>query len=179
MAITAATSSYDRIIRSSANNGKSLFEDGKAGVSSSSTWYQGDLLCYDTSSNILRVVAATSDAATFVGIADNQVASGVLYGPYQGLTPVDAAQKSPGFVGPKYGVSANMIANTGDTFVFGAKVYLLNGGTTQQVTVTDPGDHNYIGIYVGSGLTSAAAGALVPCLLGARYPAASAAGLNF
>jgi len=169
MAISAATSSVDRIIRSKANNGKSLFEDGKAGVSSSSTWYQGDLICYDTSSHILRVVASTADAANVVGIADNQVSSGKLYSPYAGLTNVDAAQVSPGFVGPKYGVVASMKLHTGDTLAFGQKVYLSDGDDTQTVGASAVG--SVIGMYVGSGITSAPAGSQVPVLIYANYPA--------
>jgi hypothetical protein len=179
MAISSYGSSVDRIIRSSANNGKSLFEDGKSGVISTTTWYQGDLLCYDTSTNVIRQVAATTDAATILGIADNTVILGQLNSPYAGLTLTNSTQSTPGFVGPKYGVSASLICHTGDTLVFGQKMYLVDATNTQTVSGTDPGDHNYIGLYMGPGLTSAPALTLVPVLLGARYPAATATGLNF
>lgn len=171
MAISAATSSVDRIVLSQSNNSKSLFNSGKAGVSSSISWQQGDLVCYDTSTFLLRVVAATSDAANIVGIADNRILNGQLYSPYAGLTNVDAAQVSPDFVGPKYSVVAQMKLHTGDTLVFGQKVYLVDGADTQTVGATDPGDHNYVGIYMGSGITSAPAGSQVQVLIIARYPA--------
>lgn len=170
MAISAATQNADRIVRSAANNGKSLFEDGKVAVSSSSSWYQGDLICYDTSSKILRVVAATGDAASIVGVADNQVVSGQLNSPYAGLTPVNAAQVSPGFVGPKYGVVAGMKLKTGDTVAVGDKVYLADGQDSQTVSVTDPGDGLFVGICVSAGVTSAPAGTVISCRLLARYP---------
>jgi len=170
MAISAATYSVDRIIRSKANNGKSMFEDGKSVCNSSSTWYQGDLICRDATSGCLRVIAATTDAATLVGIADNQVSSGKLYSPYNGLTYVDAAQVSPGFVGPKYGVVASMKLNTGDTLIPGQKVYSCDATDTQTVTATVAGSS--VGIYVGSGVTSAPAGTLVPVLIQANYPQA-------
>lgn len=176
MAITAATSSVDRIIRG--GPGKSIFDDGKAAISSSSSWYQGDLICFDTSAHILRVVAATGDAVTFVGIADNQVISGQLSGPYDGLTAVNAAQVTPGFTGPKYGVSAQMILKTSDAFVMGAKVYLCNVDS-QTVSSVDPGDANHVGIFVGpSAVASAAAGQQGAILIGCRYPNGTGGTLN-
>jgi hypothetical protein len=178
MAITASTLSVDNIVRG--GPGKSLFEDGKT-VAGSSTWNQGDLVCFDTSSHSVRVVAATGDAVTIVGVADNNVISGKLVGPYTGLTQVDAAQSSPGFVGPKYGVTARLKLHTGDAFVLGCKVYLSDGDDTQTVTSTAP-DANYIGIFVGSGgsaVASAAADQLGDILIGARYPSATGTGLNF
>ena len=63
-----------------------------------------------------------------------------------------------------------MKLKTGDTLVFGQRMYLADGLDTQSVSGTDPGDHNYIGIYTGSGITSAPAGSVVPVLLNARIP---------
>ena len=178
MAILASTLSVDAIVKK--GPGESLFENGQDAVSASSTWYQGDLMCFDTSSNILRVVAATTDAVTLVGIADNTVIGGKLLGPYAGLTATDAAEKGPGFAGPKYGVIASLVLKTGDALAVGAKVYLADGLDTKSVSATDPGDHNYIGIYQGpAAISSATAGQKINVLLGARYPAATAAGLVF
>jgi len=178
MAITAATASVDRIVRG--DSGKTLFQSGKSATSSSSSWKQGDLLYFDTSNHIINVVSATGNAATILGIADNAVTSGKLVGPYDGLTAVDAAQVTPDFVGPKYGVVASMILKTSDAFNIGSKVYLTNGGTSQTVTVTDPSDGNYIGIFVGpAAVASAAAGQQGYILIGSRYPQATATGLNF
>lgn len=178
MAITATTSGNDRIVFG--DSGRSLFNTGKSAVTSSSNWYQGDLIYFDTSNHILNVVAATGNAATFVGIADNTVQSGKLVGPYTGLTLTNSAEVTPGFVGPKFGVVANMILNTGDNFVIGGKVYLTDTQSSQTVTITDPSDHNYIGIFVGpSAVSSAAAGQQGWCLLGARYPNATGTALYF
>lgn len=176
MAISASTSGYDSIILS--GPGKSLFENGKV-AAGTSTWNQGDIMCFDTSTHVIRAVAATGDAVTLIGVADNSVVSGKLLGPYTGLTATNAAEVGPGFAGPKYGVVANPILNTGDAFAIGAKVYLIDALSCQTVSSTDPGDHNYIGIYQGPAVTSAAAGQKGPVLIGARYPSATATGLVF
>lgn len=172
MAITAATAAYDAIVRR--GPGKSVFEDGKAATTSSSTWLQGDLICLDTSGHYLRRVAATGDYSTFVGIADNSVTSGKLAGPYDGLTAVDAVTSGPGFCGPKYGVVASLKLKTSDAFNIGDKVYLCNGSDTQTVTSTDPGSSDYIGIFQGpANVASAAAGQRGHILVVAQYPAIS------
>lgn len=172
MAISAATSAM-RLTRGG-STAKSLFEDGKAATTSSSTWNQGELICMDSSGHYLRRVAATTDADTLVGMSDNVIISGKLAGPYDGLTAVDAAQVSPGFVGPKYGATAQVTLNTGDTVTPGAKLYLVDGADTATVSVTDGGGSghtgSYVGIYLGSGVTSAAAGTQIPMLVGARWP---------
>ena len=174
MSIASTGFGVDRISRQ--DEGKSLFDEAKNAVTSSQTWYQGDLMCFDTSLNVIRAVSATADAATFIGIADNTVLNGQLLGPYTGLTPVDGAQVSPGIVGPKYGCWANMKLNVGDVFTVGAKVYLSTD--TQTVTVTNPGDGNYIGIFMDPGLT-AVSGSTGNVLIGARYPSATGTGLVF
>lgn len=178
MAISAAGSNADRIVRG--DNGQTLFDEGKWACDASSTWNQGDLIMFNTTAHALRRVAATGDALTCVGIADNVVTGGVLAGPYDGLTAVNAAQVSPGFVGPKFGCVASMKLKTSDALNIGNKVYLVDGGDSQTVTVTDPGDGNYIGIFVGpAAVASAAAGQQGQIKIGARFPAATGTGLNF
>lgn len=177
MAISAATVGKDNIVRK--GPGRTIFEELKPLVSASSTWLQGELLCFDTSSHIVRRVAATGDAATLLGVSDNAVTSGKLAGPYDGLTAVDAAQVSAGIVGPKFGVEVQLKANTGDAFTAGCKVYLIDATDTMTVSVTDPSDHNYVGVYVGPAISSAAAGQLITVLVGARYPAGTGAALIF
>jgi hypothetical protein len=181
MSISASSGNNDLIVRG--GPGESLFEDGRAAVvvgSTAATWNQGDLMCFDTGALTLRPVSATGDGVTFVGVADNAVTNGQLNSPYQGLTPVDASQKGPGFVGPKYGVTARLLLHVGDSFTIGAKVYLSNGDNTQTVTVTDPGDHNYVGIFVGLvPVTSAVAGQTGDILIGARYPFGTGAQVIF
>lgn len=172
MAIIVSTTSVDAIVLG--GPGKSVFEDGKAASGATSTWLQGDLICLDTSTHVLRRVAATADSATFVGVSDNVVTAGKLAGPYDGLTAVDASQKSPGFVGPKYGVVAAMTLKTSDAFNIGDKVYLADTLNCQTVSVTDPGDHNYVGIFQGpSAVASATAGQTGNILINSVYPAVS------
>lgn len=182
MSITASTSSTDRVVRK--GPGRRLFESGRS-VSTGQSYYQGDLMCYDSSLNSskggIRVVAATGDGATFIGISDVEVKSGVLKGPYTGLTATDAAEVGPDFGGPVYGVEADLVLKTSDAFVMGGKVYLVDGGDSQTVTSTDPGDHNYVGIFVdpNGSVTSASSGQLGRILVGCRYPAATGGALFF
>lgn len=176
MSITAATTSKDRVYRSDAI--KAMFESALPLLSSAVTFNQGDHCYLDTSGHLIKRVGVTGDAATYLGVAVVAVASGVLVSPYQGLAtsasaaPMDAA-------GPQYGGVFSMVLATGDALTPGAKVYLLDGGTSQQVTVTDPGDHNYVGLYVGSTIASAAAGQEGQIKIGCRYPAATGAALMF
>ncbi len=164
MAITAYGSNVNRIVRD--GPGKTFFESGKSVASSATNWNQGDLVYLDTSAHVLKRVAATGDAATIQGIADNVVTAGRLAGPYDGLTPVNSAQVTPDFVGPKYGVVAELVLLTSDAFYPGVKVYLHEGGNSQMVT--SGADSEYIGIYVGPAVASAAAGQTGFVRLGAR-----------
>lgn len=166
MAITAATSGKNRIFVSVAP--KSEFERAKDVLSSAVTYKQGDLLAFDTSSKILKVVSTTADSANFLGIADNFVTSGKLVGPYTGLTATDAAEAIGQVEGPKYGVIATLKLLSGDAFTPGAKVYLANGADSQTVTITDPSDGKNIGLYQGPALTAGATSE-GPILLGCRY----------
>jgi hypothetical protein len=154
MAITASTSAKNRVYRSDAR--KSFFEDAQSVVSSAVTWYQGDLLYFDDATNLIKVVAATGNAATFLGIADNTVSAGKLVGPYAGLTAVNAAEAISALVGPSFGVEALMKLKSGDVFAPGDKVYLTEGGDSQTVTSTDPGGDLFIGQYQGATVTATA-----------------------
>jgi hypothetical protein len=167
MAITAATSA-DRIVRR--GPGKSLFESGKSASGSTSTWNQGELICLDATTHTLRRIVATADAATLVGISDNVIVAGKLVGPYSGLTATDAAEVGPDFAGPKYGVTASLTLKTGDAFNPGDKVYAADTLTSATVSITDPSDHNHVGIYVGKAITAAIAGQTGPILIGCRVP---------
>lgn len=172
MAISASSGAYDSIVRG--GPGKSVFEDGKAAVSSASTWNQGDFLYLDTTAHVMKSVTATGNAATILGVADCSVTAGKLVGPYDGLTAVNASSQSPGFTGPKYGVVSNKTLKTADAFNIGDKVYLADGLDAQSVSSTDPGDHNYVGIFQGpSTVASAAAGQQGQILIISAYPAVS------
>jgi hypothetical protein len=138
-------------------------------------------MCFDTTALNIRAVTATGDAATLIGISDVQVTSGKLAGPYDGLTAVDASQVGPDFVGPKFGVEADMVLNTGDAFTMGCKVYLKDTTNTQTVSVSNPGDNNYIGLFVDMNgpVTSASAGQVGRILIGCRYPNGTGGTLTF
>ena len=178
MAITASIKNSDPVFRS--DSVKSLFEDGIdfIDMTSTSTWNQGDELCYDTSTHKIRKVAATSDGATVLGLAVQAIVNGVVVGPYTGLA-TSASSALSAIQGPAYGVTALRTLKTGDAFVPGGKVYLADGGDTQTVSSTDPGDGNYIGLFDGPAVSSAAAGQQGTCKIGCRYPAATGAALLF
>jgi hypothetical protein len=165
MAITASTAAKNRVYRSNAR--KSFFEDAQSVVSTAVSWNQGDLLYFDDATNLIKVVAATGNAATFLGIADNTVSAGKLVGPYAGLTAVTAAEAISALVGPSFGVEALMKLKSGDTFNPGDKVYLADGADSQTVTSTDPGDANFIGQYQGAAVTAGSTSEGV-CLLFGR-----------
>lgn len=173
MAISAASTGKNRIYISS--NPRTIFEDAKAVVSSASDWKQGDLLYFDDSANVIKSVTATGNAATFLGIADNSVTDGKLVGPYDGLTAVDAAQAISSLKGPVAGVIAKLKLKASDAFNPGDKVYLADGQDSQTVSVTDPGDANYIGTFVDTAVASAASGQEAQIRLYSRFPALSVA----
>jgi len=177
MAITAGTIAKDRTYRS--DDVKALFEPGVNFLSTSVTFKQGDLLCYDTAAHVLKLVAATGDAATIIGVAQESVTAGVLVGPYTGLSDPTSVALPQAIVGPFYGLTASMILNTGDAFNPGIKVYLVDATNSQTVGVTDPGDGNYVGLYVGPVIASATAGQEGQIKIGCRYPAATGAALQF
>lgn len=153
MAISASTTATNRVFREVRVS--SLFMSAKNAISSAVSWNQGDLLYLDTSAHLIKVVAATGNAATILGVAVNTVISGKLQGPYAGLTAVNAAEAIADLAGPVFGVEALMILNTGDAFVTGGKVYLCNA-TAQTVSSTDPSDANFIGYFTGAATTAAA-----------------------
>lgn len=173
MAITAGTVNKDRVYRGG-GSAKSVFESGLPYVGSGSTFKQGSFMCYDTGTNLIRPVVATADAATLVGISPVAVTSGKLVGPYDGLTDTNAAQAPQDFRGPIAGFTAKMILKNGDAFLPGLKVYLADGLDDQTVSVTDPGDHNYVGFYDGPAFTPGAAGLEGPVHIIARYPGVQA-----
>ncbi len=155
MSISAFGANFDAIVKD--GPGRTMFESGKAVVSTASTWNQGDLVYLDTSAHVLKRVGSTADAATIQGVADNVVTAGKLAGPYDGLTPTDAAQVTPDFAGPRYGVVAALVLKTSDAFNPGDKVYLVEGGNSQTVSSTAAGGE-YVGIFVGAAIASAGAG---------------------
>jgi hypothetical protein len=102
------------------------------------------------------------------------VTNGQLNSQYQGLTPVNAAQSGPGYVGPKYAVIASVKLHTADAFNIGSLVYLSNGDDCQTVTATQPGSAPFVGTFQGpAAVASATAGQRAFVLLNTNYPMAS------
>ncbi len=85
--------------------------------------------------------------------------------------------------GPQYGSASLCTLKTSDAFLPGVKVYLVDGADTQTVSVTDPGASghtgNYVGLYDGPAIASAAAGQVGPVKIGCRYPAGNGGVLQF
>lgn len=146
---------------------KQIFPEIKGLVSSASTFVQGDILVWDSTNKIVRAATGEAEAATVLGIAQQDVSAGVIVSPYQG-TAVDAAQGGIALSGPVFGNTFKMVCKTGDSFNPGDYVYAYPAGGNRYVSAsgTKP-----VGVYVGqSAVASAAAGAEIECLIGARFP---------
>lgn len=146
---------------------QSVFPSIKNFLSSAVSYNQGDLIAFDTSTKLVKAVTATADAAHFLGVAINTVVNGKIKSPYIG-TAVDASAAFEEVAGPEYGCVFKLKAKTGDAFVKGDLVYLTTVDA-QTVTVTDPGDGLYIGVYLGGAIASAAAGQLIEVMIKQRY----------
>jgi hypothetical protein len=155
------TIAKNRIVRSVAPN--SAIADLTSVLSSAISYNQGDLLYFDDALNLVKPIAADANGATFLGIAQQSVVSGVPKPVYQG-TAVDASVAIEGLAGPAYGVEAKMKLKSGDVFNPGDLVY---GTAVDAQTVSSAGT-NAIGIYVGSTVT-AASGSEGVVRLGLRF----------
>lgn len=169
-----ATTPINNIIRGGAQ-GRSIFPSALPFLSSSVSYNQGDLLCYDGSNHVL-IPAATGNFANFLGVAINTVVSGLPKSPYQG-TAVDASEGASDMGGPLYGVTVSLTLDTGGTLAPGEPVYLSSVGA-QNVAASDPGSADSIGIYMGNqgSISSSAAGLKIDVLIGSRY---AQTGLHF
>lgn len=159
------TKPINNIIRGGAQ-GKSLFDSALPVLDSTVSYNQGDLIAFNTSSNILKT-AATGDGANFLGVAINTVVNGLPKQPYQG-TAVDASVGASDMGGPLYSVVASLFLTTGDAYNLGDEVYLTSD--PQTVTSVQPGSDKSIGVYVGqTTIASAASGTKGDIKLGLRY----------
>lgn len=140
-------------------------------VGAASNWNQGDLLCLDTSTHLIKPLSSAADSQTFLGIAVNTVVNGTLKSSYQG-TAVDAAESPVSMSGPCSGVVGKMKLHTGDSVNPGDLMYHSLADDVQTVTVTAPSAASHaLGVYQGAAITSAPAGTQVEVQLGHRYPA--------
>ncbi len=150
---------------------KQIFPDVRGITSALSDWSQGDLLIFDTTSNIVRACTAEAEAAYSLGIAQQDVVDGVQTQPYGSLA-TGAQVVSMAVNGPLYGNSYNMVLKTGDSLSPGALVYPYPAGGAAAVAATAASTATKaIGVYVGHvAVASAAAGTQIECLIGANYP---------
>ena len=144
----------------------SIVESAKPFLSASVSWNQGDLLYLDTTAHQLKPIALTIQAASVLGVARQTVVNGSVKSPYN--TDTAAAQAIEDLAGPAFGVVASLKLKSGDVFNPGVKVY-ATVTDPQTVTVTDPLDGAYIGIFQGAAIT-AAAGSKGDVLCVAQYP---------
>lgn len=145
-------------------NPTSVFESAKAVINATVSINQGDLVVFDNTANLLKLAAAESEGATFLGVMRDDIVLGKLRSPYN--TEVDSSQAISDVAGPVCGVVAKCVAKTGDTFAPGDLVYLdpATGSRGVQVAGTKA-----IGVYQGGSVT-AAAGQEIEVLLGHRFP---------
>ena len=140
----------------------SVFESAKNLISSSISFNQGDLLYLDTTNHLLKVFAAETDSANFMGVAVVTVVNGKIASPYN--TDVVASQSVQDVAGPLVGVIAKCVLKTGDSLNPGQLVGLYPAAGTRGVssTVTT----NAIGVYQGPVIATAAAGTEVEIYIG-------------
>ena len=150
----------------------SLIPDCKNFTPSWVSYNQGDHLIFDTTSNVVRAPSAESECAAYLGIASVDVVSGQPRSPY--VTQVDASVANTSIEGPLYGDTFNMTLQTGTTLAPGAALFAapVSVGVEPNNVVAATGTYQ-IGVYLGSAITSSAAGLVVEVLVGARWPAAA------
>lgn len=164
--MSALTAPVNRIVRDE-HISKSNFEDAIGQIGNTTSFAQGDLLVFDTTTHKLKLPALEADGSTFVGISRITIVNGKILSPYQG-TAVDGAQAIVDIPGPIYSCVAKLLLKAGDTIQSGANVFL--DPTTGTYCVQAAGTKS-IGIYVGSGpLTAGANGTFIEVRLGNRYP---------
>jgi hypothetical protein len=166
------TTPINNIIRGG-SQAKSLFDSALPLLNSSVSYNQGDLIAYDSGSDVLKAVAGSGDSANFLGVAVNTVVNGLPKQAYQG-TAVDASTGPSDMEGPVYGVVCSLYLTNGNAFVPGGKVYLTTDAQT--VTSTQPGSESAIGIFVGPAITPASSGVKGDVKIGLVY---GGAGLQF
>jgi len=144
---------------------KTIFPDLENAVSTSSTWNEGDLLIFNTTTKKLELPVAEADGATFVGVSPIQISGGKPPKVY--VTDVDASAAIPAQMGPVYGNAFRVILKAGDAITTGASVYLDVASGAQNVSITGT---KAIGTYYGKALTAATGGTVIEVVIGARFP---------
>lgn len=158
-----ATTNANTITRSV--NPGSMFESAINVISSACTWNQGDMLYFNTGSNIILPVGSDANGQTFLGIARQAIVAGIEPQPYTTLT--SGAQAIVDIGGPLYGVVAKVSLKSGDSFTPGCKVYCGPSDTNAQ-TVSVTGTYD-VGTYQGASITAASSD-IGEVYFGHRYP---------
>lgn len=144
----------------------SKFESARNVVSSTFTCNQGDLIAFDTTNHVLKVVASEiTDSPNFLGVSPVKIVNGKIASPYN--TDVVASQAVQDLKGPVAGVVALLILKTADALNPGQKVYLDPASGAQNVTAT--AGTSPIGIYQGPAIASAVAGQQIEVYIEANY----------
>jgi hypothetical protein len=138
-------------------------------LDSNTSFNQGDLLCIDTSTHIIRTPASAADTQAILGVAPVTISNGKLLSSYQG-TAVDAAQSGVATPGPEANVEALMTLKTGDTFNPGDLVYPSVGDDAQTITTSNPCSGSACGVFQDSAVASAASGQKGRAVIGHRFP---------
>lgn len=149
--------------------GRSIFPSLIDVIDATISFEQGDLLFFDTSPNLVKVLSAETDTADFLGISNVTLVFGKIKQPY--ATDVDASQAIVSQAGPLYGVVALLEAKGSDAFnsgdLVGADPANLARGVSVTVTTKS------IGVYQGKDIASATQGQLIEVLITAQFPFAA------
>lgn len=144
---------------------RTVFPNIHSMLSSAISFTQGDLLCLDTATHLVRRLAAEADSATLLGIAPVTITSGKYPPAY--LSDVDASVGTPAVPGPEYGSTYSLLLKAGDAITPGQKVYANAANLNNGVTVTV--GTALIGVYQGAALTAATGGTSIEVLVGQNY----------
>lgn len=144
---------------------KTIFPDIQKVVNSSSTWNEGDLLIFNTTTHRIEKPTLETQGSTFVGVSPIQISQGKPPAVY--VADVDASAAIPAQMGPEYGNAYRVILKAGDAINPGDSVYLDPTSGAQNVSVTGT---KAIGTYYGAALTAATGGTVIEVVIGARFP---------
>lgn len=143
-----------------------LFADA-SNLAGTLTCTQGDLVCLDTTNNVLSIPGNETAGNTFLGIMPVSLSSGKLPKVYQSDT--DSSVGQTGIPGPEFGDEYFVMLKGGDSAVPGSKLYLYPNPSVGNNFVSVSGT-KVIGVYGGPSITAATGGQEISAKLGARYP---------
>jgi hypothetical protein len=153
----------NKVARRVARN--TMFGDIINMIGASSTWNQGDLLIFNTTTLTVARAAVQSDGANFLGISPVTIVNGKMASSYTADT--DASQTPASMPGPEFGDEYFVVCKAGDALTPGCALYLapLTGYNTVSVT-----GNKQVGIYIGPAMVSATGGSTIVAKLLAAYP---------